>query len=172
MHTGGYRNPNTNPPVNQTEAADAVTVMKAYYTSGRGAWHTPEASRAHEDYHYTEWQCTCNNYWPATETALENLNVPYHQHASSSAAISAMQTMTNGANTKITNFRTVSRSYWLSQLSDSVGSRPYAAGQLTLNSAIILVQNLAATMGWTVPAGVNTPSSANPCYRPWLPYTP
>lgn len=171
IYTGGYRNPTTSPPVNQTEAADAVTVMKNYYTNGRGTWHTADASLAHEQHHYSEWQCSSDHYWPATESALENLTVAYHSYANAAAAITAIKAMTNGANTKMTNFNSIAASYY-GTLSDAVGSRPYAAGQLTLNSAIIAVQNLAAANGWTVPSGVNTPSATPACYQSWLPYSP
>jgi hypothetical protein len=169
--TGGYRNPDTNPPVSQTEAQSAVTVMKAYYTQGKGSWHTPAASRAHEDYHYTEWQCSGDHYWPATETAIENLTAPYTSHANEAAAITALRGGAGGADAKITAYTNITRDYWAT-LSDTAPSRPYAAGQLALNPSIVVVQNLAATNGWSVPSGTDNPSTATPCYQSWLPYTP
>jgi hypothetical protein len=68
-------------------------------------------------------------------------------------------------------FKKICRDYWFA-LSDGPSSKPYAAGQLILNSAIIAVQALSNTNSWVVPAGIDTPSSANPCYEPWLPYNP
>jgi len=172
INTGGSRNPNTNPPINQTEAQDAVNVMKAYYANGfRGTWHTPEASEAHEQYHYTEWKCSSDHYWPATETAIENLTVPWTSHSTEAAAITALRAGSGGADAKITAFTNASRTYWAS-LADNAGSRPYAAGQLTLNIAIVAVQNLAAANGWTVASGTNSPSTANPCYQSFPAFTP
>lgn len=171
VRTGGSRDPFANPPISQIEAVDAVTVMKDYYTRGsRGSWHTEAASKSHEEYHYSEWKCSSDHYWSATETALENLTVPYDT-SNKAVAIAALRSGTTGADAKMINFKTIARQYWFT-LSDGPSSRPYAAGQLTLNAAIIFVQNLAVTNGWTVPPGTNNPSTANPCYETWLPYSP
>jgi hypothetical protein len=169
IYTGGYRNPDTNPPTTQAEAQDAVTVMKAYYTKGRGTWHTQAASRAHEDYHYTEWQCSSDHYWPATQTALQGLTVQYSSYATVNDAVSALRTA--GADNKMSAFTDVAHQYWFT-LSDTAPSRPYAAGQLALNPSIIAVQQLAAQKKWTVPQGTDSPSTANACYQAWLPYNP
>jgi hypothetical protein len=166
--TGGYRNPDTNPPATQAEAQDAVSVMKAYYTLGKGTWHTPAASTAHENYHYTEWQCSSANYWGATQTALQALTAAYTSYATPAAAIAAIGA---AADKKMTAFTNIAVQYWQT-LSDIPPSRPYAAGQLALNPSIITVQNLAAQKGWTVPQGTDSPSTADPCYQPWLPYSP
>jgi hypothetical protein len=74
-------------------------------------------------------------------------------------------------NRKVAAFKAVARRYWMT-LGDGASDRPYAAGQLTLNNAVTSVQNLATTKHWTVAQGVATPSTANPTYKPWLPYTP
>lgn len=172
VHMGGSRDPIANPPITQAEAIDAVTVMKGYYTRGsRGAWHTEAASISHEEYHYTEWQCSSDHYWSATETALENLTVTYDTYVNKAAAIAALRSGATGADAKVTAFSAIARQYWFT-LGDAAGDRPYAAGQLTLNAAIIFVQNLAATKGWIVPGGTDNPSTADPCYQPWLPYAP
>ncbi len=172
VHTGGSRCPIANPPTTEAEAVDAVTVMKGYYDRGsRGAWHTEAASRAHEEYHYMEWSSIGDHYWPQTEAAIESITTTYHDHATEALAIAAMRCGANGADAKIAAHNAVCRTYWFT-LGDSAGDRPYAAGQLSLNAAIISVQNLAAANGWVVPQGVDTPSTADPCYQPWTAYDP
>lgn len=169
VNYGGSRNADTNPPNSQAEASDAVTVMKGYYARGlRGSWHTADASLAHEKHHYDEWQCSSNHYWPDTEICLEKVTVPYSNHATEADAINEMKR--TSANMLINNFKIKAHNYWFT-LPDNASSRPYAAGQLTLNTTITNVQTLAASKGWSVPAGVNTPNAANPCFKAWLPYT-
>lgn len=172
LNTGGYRNPDFAPPTSQEEAAAAVTVMKGYYERGEvGSWHIPGASRAHEEYHYTEWRCSGDHYWPATETAIENITAPRDAYATEASAVAAMRAGASGGDAKVTALQNITSQYWQT-LADGASSRPYAAGQLNLNGAIIAVQNLAATNGWIVPQGVDNPSTANPCYQPFSPYTP
>ena len=172
VNYGGSRNAISNPPTTEAESQSAVNVMKGYYARGsRGAWHTEAASKSHEEYHYQEWQETGNHYWPATEIAIEQIETTYHDHSTEADAITIMKSGANGANNKNVAFKRICRRYWFT-LGDGAGDRPYAAGQLTLNTAIQSVQTLANTKGWTVAQGINTPSTANPCYQPWLPYTP
>ena len=172
VNTGGSRDPGANPPTSQTEAADAVTVMQGYYMRGaRGSWHTEAASRAHEEWHYSEWQCSGNNYWPATRTVLENMSVPYDSYSTPADAITAMRAGTAGADQKIASYRGITQQYWQT-LCDMGGCNPFAAGQLVLNGSIVNVQNLAATNQWTVPSGVTNATMTTPCYQPFLPYTP
>ena len=91
VNYGGSRNAITNPPTREGEADTAVTIMKGYYARGsRGSWHTEAASKAHEEFHYTEWKCSSEHYWSDTETCLEDLNVAYSSHATEAAAITAM----------------------------------------------------------------------------------
>lgn len=161
IYTGGYRNPIINPPTTEAEAQDAVNDMKDYYTNGRGAWHTPEASRVHEAYHYIEWQCSSEHFWSETERCIELITVSYNSNATETDAINAMKV--NALN-YVKSFKDQAKIYWNS-LSDSPSSRPYACGQLALNSAIEFVQNIARTNGWTVSWGVNTPNASNPCYE-------
>lgn len=172
VHTGGSTDPIANPPTTEADAKTAVTVMKGYYARGsRGAWHTEAASKSHELHHYKEWKCSAEHYWPDTETALKKLNTPTASAASEADAITAMRAGAAGADAKMKAFRDKAHDYWFT-LEDNASSRPYAAGQLTLNTAVQSVQTLAGTKGWTVEAGIDTPSDANPCYKPWLPYAP
>lgn len=172
IKTGGSRNADTNPPISEAEARDAVTEMKGYYNNGRGSWHTAAATRAHEDYHYVqEWQTICEHYWPKCEEAVEKLETTYHDHATEAAAVAKMIGGVSGAAKLVVDYKKVCRDYWM-KLSDAKGSRPYAAGQKGLNPTIQNVQTLAARNGWNVPAGVDTPSDADPCYLAWDPYNP
>lgn len=173
IHTGGYRNPSTSPPVSQTEAIAANTVMNAYYNNGKGSWHTSGASQAHENHHNAEWTCTGNHYWGPTETAVETLRASYTTYNTEAAAITQMRTTSGGANAKMTAFRSVSDTYFAS-LSDVPGSRPYAAGQLVLNGEITTIIALAATSGWTgVPGVANaSPNATPPCYQTFGTYNP
>lgn len=167
VNTGGSRNPDTNPPRTEAEAKDAVNVMKAYYNNGyRGAWHTEAASKAHELYHYREWKCSSEYYWPATLKALESLSVPYKAHANAASALTALRAGASGADAKLAAFTRAARTYWFT-LGDGAKDRPYAAGQLELNNSIKRVQQLAKSKGWTVAQGVNRPSTAKPCYQPY-----
>jgi Domain of unknown function (DUF4157) len=168
VHTGGSTDPIASPPTTEADAKSAVTVMKGYYARGsRGAWHTEAASSSHENYHYSEWQCSAGHYWPATRTAIEGLAVSKNDHANAASAVAAMKAGAGGADAKIAAFQRKARDYWFT-LPDNASSRPYAAGQLTLNTAIISVQTLAAAKGWTVAAGTDSPSTANPCFKPWI----
>jgi hypothetical protein len=161
IHTGGSRDPGANPPTTQAEAVDAVTVMKAYYNSGRGSWHTAAASTAHEMHHFSEWQCSSEHYWPATQTDIETLTLPLANAADPATAAAAMKA---NADAKVGAFFATAHTYFAG-LGDSSGDRPYAAGQLVLNGSIQQVQALATAKGWVVPAGVDTPNAAPPCYN-------
>jgi len=172
VHTGGSRNPITNPPVSHAEAQAAVTDMKGYYARGqRGAWHTEAASRKHEEHHWREWRCSANHYWPVTRRALHAMTVPLAAHATEPAAITAMRAGPAGADALVQRFQRVTRDYWFT-LSDAAASRPYAAGQAVLNEAVGYVQALADSNGWTVDKGRDYPSAEPPCYQPWLPFAP
>jgi hypothetical protein len=175
VHTDAWRDAGANPPTTAAEAVAAVNQMKGYYARGSapvGAWHTEAASRKHEEHHYAEWTCSGDHYWPDTQTAIEKLTAPLAAHANAAAAVTAMRAGASGADAKITAFKAITKQYWLT-LADNASSRPYAAGQLGLNPTIQGVQALATAKGWAgVPAGVDTPSAANPCYQPWLPYAP
>jgi hypothetical protein len=168
VRTGGSTDPIASPPTTEADAQSAVTVMKGYYARGsRGAWHTEAASKAHEEYHYSEWQCSAGHYWPDTRTSIEGLSVSKNDHATAASAVTAMKAGASGADAKIAAFRQKAHDYWFT-LPDNASSRPYAAGQLTLNTAITSVQTLAGTKGWTVAAGTDSPSTATPCFKPWI----
>jgi hypothetical protein len=172
VHTGGSRDPVAAPPVSQAEAQDAVTIMKGYYARGsRGAWHTEAASRRHEEHHEREWKCSAEHYWPAVQKAIEAMTVPLAAHPDEASAIGAMRAGPTGADAKITALSAIARAYWFT-LSDAAASRPYAAGQQTLNNAVRNVQGLAASKGWVVPQGTESPDPEPPCYQPWLAFAP
>ena len=172
VRTGASRDPFNNPPVSEAEAQNAITVMKGYYVRGlRGAWHTEAASRAHEKYHYEEWQCSGNHYWPVARTAIEDISISKSTQPTKAGAVTSMRSGASGADAVLAGFRQVSHDYWFT-LDDNAQSRPYAAGQQALNPAVRHVQNLASANGWSVPQGIDTPSKANPCYQPRLPYAP
>jgi len=171
IRTGGSRNPFKRPPKTEAEAQDAVSVMKGYHARGsRGAWHTETASRLHELHHYREWKCAAEHYWGLTGAALHALTVPIAGHRTEGAAIRAMRARL-GANLKMRRFKRAARAYWF-LLSDSAGSRPYAAGQDALNIAVVYVQALAGMNGWSVDTGLVWPSTEPPCYEPFTPFVP
>jgi hypothetical protein len=163
INTGGSRNPDTSPPTSEAEAVDAVTVMKAYYTSGRGSWHTAAASIAHENHHYREWKCSAEYYWPQAQADIELLTLPLAQAGSPADAAAHMK---NSADSKVAHFTRQAINY-MRTLGDRPGDPPYAAGQLVLNASILAVQALAAAKGWkTVPTGIDTPNCEPPCHKP------
>lgn len=164
VNTGGSRNPCTNPPINEIEAIDAINTMNSYYFNGyRGAWHTEAACKIHEEWHYTEWKCASELYWPSIEVCIEQFTVPISLYANEADARAALIAL--GADAKINEFFNAAINYW-GTLSDSGNDNPYATGQSVLNTATIYVQNLAATNGWTVPSGLTSASTTAPCYQP------
>ena len=167
--TDGFRDPINNPPNKEIEADEAVTDMKGYYSRGsKGDWHTVAASTAHENYHsISEWRTIGTHYWAIAEPAIEKLFKTYHDHTKATA----IANLTAAVSAKNNAFKQICLDYW-EKLDDGPSSRPYAAGQLVLNSAITFVQALAQENHWTVSTGIDTPSSADPCYQPWLPYNP
>jgi hypothetical protein len=172
VRTGGSRDPGAAPPGTEAEARDAVTVMKGYYARGsRGSWHTEAASRAHEEHHEREWKGAAEHYWPPTLAVLTAMTVPLAGHGSEAAAVAAMRGGPAGADARIAAFTRKAHDYWFT-LADNAASRPYAAGQRVLNSAVRAVQGLAAGNGWVVPQGTDSPNTEPPCYQPWLPYVP
>lgn len=163
--TANMRNPFIFPPTTAAEAHAAVTQMKNHYSLGaRGYWFTEAAIIAHENYHYSEWKCSAEKYWNAVETDLENLTVPLSLYSDPLSAENALKSV--GATSKMTNFRSNAKIYWAS-LSDGPNSQVMAAGQLVLNQAISYIQSLASMNGWSVPLGIDYPSTgSSPCYNP------
>ncbi len=170
IKTGGSRDPTSNPPTTEAEAQQAVTVMKGYYGRGsRGAWHTKNASEVHEDHHYREWKCSADHYWAIAGPAIHALTTPLASHGDGASAATAMKST---ADAKITSFKAAARSYWM-KLADNASSRPFAAGQAVLNTAVTGVQTVAAAKGWTVEAGTTATSGTEPpCYEGYDAYTP
>ena len=170
IHTGGSRDPTSSPPTTQAQAVDAVSVMKGYYARGkRGTWHTEAASTAHEDHHYREWKCSAEHYWALAGASIATLTRPLASHADSAAAVAAMKP---SADAKVTSFKAAARTYWM-KLPDNASSKPFAAGQAVLNTAVTGVQTLATAKGWKVEAGVTATSGTEPpCFKAWDAYTP
>jgi hypothetical protein len=170
IHTGGSRDPTSSPPTTEAEAQEAVTIMKGYYARGsRGKWHTEAASKAHEGHHYREWKCSAEHYWALAGPAIATLTAPLASHADSAAAVAAMKA---SADPKVTSFKAAARAYWM-KLADNASSRPYAAGQDVLNTAVTAVQTLATAKGWTVEQGTTATSGTEPpCYEAWDAYSP
>lgn len=169
VNYGGSINPISSPPGSEKDAHDAVDDMKGYYKRGsRGDWHTEAASKDHELYHYREWKESSEHYWPACQKALEELTVSKSEEEDQSKARDKLKV---AADKIVKKYKDVSRAYWMT-LGDGAEDRPYAAGQLTLNDAIKSVQTLAVEKEWTVALGVDTHSTANPCYKPWKPFNP
>jgi len=164
--TGGSRDPTATPPTTEAEAKQSVKVMKGYYARGtRGAWHTEQASKVHEQHHEREWKCTGDHYWPAAEKAVNKVKTPLAGSADATAAVNAMKPAADG---KMASFRNAAKTYW-GTLGDAKGDRPYAAGQAVLNGEVTKVQQLAATKGWNVKAGTTKTSGTEPpCYKPFL----
>jgi hypothetical protein len=166
VNAGGSRDPVASPPTTEAEASTAVTVMKGYYARGsRGAWHTEAASRSHEEHHNAEWQCTSDDYWRTARWRINQLTAPVATNPDVAAATTTMRAGPAGADAIMAGFRKVARTYWF-MLPDNASSRPYAAGQKTLNNAVRSVQTLAAARGWIVPQGTDAPNSATPCFLP------
>jgi hypothetical protein len=165
VKTGNSRDPVAKPPTTEAEAQQAVTVMKGYYARGsRGNWHTEAASSAHEGHHYSEWQCSANDYWRTARSLANQMSISKAAHPAAADAVTAMRTGARGADALMKTFRDTAHTYWFT-LPDNASSRPYAAGQLVLNNAISSVQTLAAGQGWTVEQGVDSPSAADPCFK-------
>jgi hypothetical protein len=155
--TGGYRDPLTNPPVNQAEAQDAVTKMAGYQARGSVlGWHTQAASLAHEHYHEDNWKCVADREWPGFCDRICTLSVPQSQYPTEQQAIAAMQ---GSANTMRVQYL---QAVIAGLACDTANCPPYCAGQNTLNGAITFVLGLAATNGWTVTGGPTTPCSFSP----------
>lgn len=176
VHMGGFTEPN--PGVNITTEAQARAAIQDMLLESSSSgpattWATEAAIKAHEVWHYDEWKCSCDHYWPDTEEAIEKLTVKYSDHISDeSSAIQAIKTKSGGADSKILAFKDKARDYWF-LLGDSPGDRPYRRGGEVLNQSINQVRDYATRQGWTVPTGLNAlPQDRNHCYEPWLSYNP
>ena len=166
LRTGGYRDALKNPPVTEEEAAEAVTAMNRYQSHRLGAWHTQEASLAHEEHHRREFNDAFQFYWdnlriqdtlemkhescekvPKMEEFLENMQ-PF---------VTELRNMYFGA---VYNYVLV--------LPDDANERPYCAGQKVLNEATRKIIAQAKANGWSrVPDEVTEPGTIEPpCFLP------
>ena len=166
LRTGGYRDALKNPPVTEEEAVEAVTVMNRYQSHRLGAWHTQEASLAHEEHHRREFNDAFQFYWdnlriqdtlemkhescekvPKMEDFLENMQ-PF---------VTELRNMYFGA---VYNYVLV--------LPDDANERPYCAGQKVLNEATRKIIAQAKANGWSrVPDEVTEPGTIEPpCFLP------
>ena len=166
LRTGGYRDALKNPPVTEEEAVEAVTAMNRYQSHRLGAWHTQEASLAHEEHHRREFNDAFQFYWdnlriqdtlemkhescekvPKMEEFLENMQ-PF---------VTELRNMYFGA---VYNYVLV--------LPDDANERPYCAGQKVLNEATRKIIAQAKANGWSrVPDEVTEPGTIEPpCFLP------
>ena len=166
LRTGGYRDALKNPPVTEEEAVEAVTAMNRYQSHRLGAWHTQEASLAHEEHHRREFNDAFQFYWdnlriqdtlemkhescekvPEMEEFLENMQ-PF---------VTELRNMYFGA---VYNYVLV--------LPDDANERPYCAGQKVLNEATRKIIAQAKANGWSrVPDEVTEPGTIEPpCFLP------
>ena len=166
MYEGIYVNPYVDLPLNEEEAVEAVTAMNRYQSHRLGAWHTQEASLAHEEHHRREFNDAFQFYWdnlriqdtlemkhescekvPKMEEFLENMQ-PF---------VTELRNMYFGA---VYNYVLV--------LPDDANERPYCAGQKVLNEATRKIIAQAKANGWSrVPDEVTEPGTIEPpCFLP------
>ena len=140
--------------------------MNRYQSHKRGAWHTQEASLAHEEHHRREFNDAFQFYWdnlriqdtlemkhescekvPKMEEFLENMQ-PF---------VTELRNMYFGA---VYNYVLV--------LPDDANERPYCAGQKVLNEATRKIIAQAKANGWSrVPDEVTEPGTIEPpCFLP------
>jgi hypothetical protein len=155
LTNGGSRDPHTSPPVSNYEAINAISVMKAYYSNGgRDTWHTLNASTAHEYYHYSQFQCAVPYYWTSVQSCFYNTyTVPLNQYPDATSALTALMAL--NPNARVHSMRGDAIGYVVG-LGDGSNMPPCAAGQMSLNTSIVFVQNLAAQNTWPVPSGVTS----------------
>ena len=178
VHMGSFLTPS--PGVNITTVSEgtfaiADMLLESSSSGPARTWVTEHAIRTHEEWHRDEWIEICEHYWPATETALENITLPYHLHENNVvAAVAEMRSRFDGADAKNQAYKAKCRDYWFT-LGDSPGDRPYRAGGVTLNSLIDSVRTYGADQHppWSgLPTGYNAGPGNEHCYMPWLPYNP
>ena len=166
VHTGGYRDALKNPPVNETEAVEAVTVMNRYQSHKRGTWHTDAATIAHEKHHRRQCNDAFKFYWDnlRIQDTLEMQHVSCEKFPEMDDALTEMKK----AVTNWTDIYFKAVYNYVLALPDDVNDRPYCAGQQVLNEATRQIITQAKANGWSkVPDQVTEPGTIEPpCFLP------
>ena len=166
LRTGGYRDALKNPPVTEEEAVEAVTAMNRYQSHRLGAWHTQEASLAHEEHHRRQCNDALQFYW-------DNLRIQdtLEMKHESCEKVPEMEEFLKNMKPFVTE---LSNTYfgavynYVRALPDDVNDRPYCAGQKVLNEATRKIIAQAKANGWSrVPDEVTEPGTIEPpCFLP------
>ena len=166
LRTGGYRDALKNPPVTEEEAVEAVTATNRYQSHKRGAWHTQEASLAHEEHHRRQCNDALQFYW-------DNLRIQdtIEMKHESCEKVPEMEEFLKNMKPFVTE---LSNTYfgavynYVRALPDDVNDRPYCAGQKVLNEATRKIIAQAKANGWSrVPDEVTEPGTIEPpCFLP------
>ena len=166
VHTGGYRDAIKNPPVTETEAVEAVTVLNRYQSHGRGTWHTDAATIAHEEYHRRQCNDAFKFYW-------DNLRIQdsIEMKRASCEEVPKMEEFLKNMQPFVAELRnTYSDAVYnyVMVLPDDANDRPYCAGQKVLNEATRKIIAQAKANGWSrVPDEVTEPGTIEPpCFLP------
>ena len=167
IRTGGYRDATLNPPKTEAEAITAVNSMNGYQSRpGVGAWHTKEASSAHENHHCRQYEDAGKFFWKhmkiqekIEEKTFNIENVPDMD--------TVIQFAQEYANTWTERFWFEVDNY-VRGLPDDANDRPYCAGQQALNEATRQVIQQAKANGWSnVPDQITEPGAIEPpCFMP------
>lgn len=166
IFTKGFRHADSNPPVNETEAVEAVNIMNNYRLTGKGSWHTLTASRIHENYHRTQWMDASNFYWEDSEIqqTVEGVNYPSEIYEEKEAAL----LIKNRVDKIRDNFNNLVRAY-IHLLPDMPGdgqSRAFRAGQFELNRVTARIQDEAKRKNWTKVSQIlaDVGDTSKPCH--------
>ncbi len=166
LRTGGYRDALKNPPVTEEEAVEAVTAMNRYQSHRLGAWHTQEASLAHEEHHRREFNDAFQFYWDnlRIQDTLEMKHESCEKVPKMEEFLENMQPFV----TELRNMYSDAVYNYVSVLPDDANDRPYCAGQKVLNEATRKIIAQAKANGWSrVPDGVTEPGTIEPpCFLP------
>jgi hypothetical protein len=160
--TAGSTDPSTNPPTTEADADAAIIDMQGYLArGGRGLWQTVAATKAHEEYHYSELKCASEHYWPDLQQCFyNNFKVPFTSYTDKESAKAALLALNPYAKLNEMNFD--AHAYAV-RMGDGPNDPPLQRGQEVLNQAIIAVQALATTNHWTVTSGTTTVNVPAPC---------
>ena len=166
LRTGGYRDALKNPPVTEEEAVEAVTAMNRYQSHKRGAWHTQEASLAHEEHHRRQCNDAFQFYW-------DNLRIQdtIEMKHESCEKVPKMEKFLENMQPFVTELRNMyfgAVYNYVRALPDDANERPYCAGQKVLNEATRKIIAQAKANGWSrVPDEVTEPGTIEPpCFLP------